>query len=122
MLGKTCSHYRVLKRVGEGGLGVLDEGEGAGLGGRVARKFVAEKVMVPETVERFHREARAASLLNHPNSCTVHDGGEAGGYHFIAMELLEGTPLEKQLQQGALPMERLLPLAIQIASGLDAAH
>ncbi|HKA36227.1 MAG TPA: protein kinase [Thermoanaerobaculia bacterium] len=122
MLGKTFSHYRVLKLLGEGGMGVVYEAEDTRLGRHVALKFVAEKVMVPETVERFHREARAASLLNHPNICTVHDVGEAGGYHFIAMELLEGTTLEKQLQQGPLPMEQLLPLAIQIANALDAAH
>ena len=122
MLGKTFSHYRVLKLLGEGGMGVVYEAEDTRLGRHVALKFVAEKVMVPETVERFHREARAASLLNHPNICTVHDVGEAGGYHFIAMELLEGTTLEKLLEQGPLPMEKLLPLAIQIANGLDAAH
>jgi len=122
MLGKTFSHYRVLKLIGEGGMGVVYEAEDTRLGRHVALKFVAEKVMVKETVERFHREARAASLLNHPNICTVHDVGEAGGYHFIAMELLEGTTLEKLLEPGPLPLERLLPFAIQIASGLDAAH
>src|SRR5262249_49986022 len=92
------------------------------LGRHVALKFVAEKVMVPETVERFHREARAASLLNHPNICTVHDVGEEGGYHFIAMELLEGTGLEKLLEKGPLPMQQLLPIRLQSAGGLDAAH
>ncbi len=122
MLGKTFSHYRVLKMLGQGGMGVVYEAEDTRLGRHIALKFVAEKVMIPETVERFHREARAASLLNHPNICTVHDVGEAGGYHFIAMELLEGTTLEKLLSQGPLPLERQLPLAIQIASGLDAAH
>src|SRR5215471_5574451 len=122
MLGKTFSHYLVLKLIGEGGMGVVYEAEDTRLGRHVALKFVAEKVMVKETVERFHREARAASLLNHPNICTVHDVGEAGGYHFIAMELLEGTTLEKLLEPGPLPLERLLPFAIQIASGLDAAH
>jgi serine/threonine protein kinase len=122
MLGKTFSHYRVLKQIGEGGMGVVYEAEDTRLGRHVALKFVAEKVMIPETIERFHREARAASLLNHPNICTVHDVGEAGGYHFIAMELLEGTTLDKLLERGPLPLEQLLPLAIQIASGLDAAH
>jgi serine/threonine-protein kinase len=122
MLGKTFSHYRVLKQIGEGGMGVVYEAEDTRLGRHVALKFVAEKVMVPDTVERFHREARAASLLNHPNICTVHDVGEAGGYHFIAMELLEGTTLDKFLERGPLPLEQLLPLSIQIASGLDAAH
>jgi eukaryotic-like serine/threonine-protein kinase len=123
MLGKTISHYRLLKVLGEGGMGVVYEAEDIRLGRHVALKFVAEKVLdLPETVERFEREARAASLLNHPNICTIHDVGAGEGYHFIAMELLEGTTLEKILAQGPLPPERLLPLAVQIADGLDAAH
>jgi serine/threonine-protein kinase len=123
MLGKTISHYRVLKVLGEGGMGVVYEAEDIRLGRHVAVKFVAEKVLdLPETVERFEREARAASLLNHPNICTIHDVGAGEGYHFIAMELLEGTTLEKILTHGPLPPERLLPLAVQIADGLDAAH
>jgi len=123
MLGKTISHYRVLKVLGEGGMGVVYEAEDIRLGRHVAVKFVAEKVLdLPETVERFEREARAASLLNHPNICTIHDVGAGEGYHFIAMELLEGTTLEKILAHGPLPPERLLPLAVQIADGLDAAH
>ncbi|HYT33377.1 MAG TPA: protein kinase, partial [Thermoanaerobaculia bacterium] len=115
MLDKTFSHYRVLKMLGQGGMGVVYEAEDTRLGRHVALKFVAEDRLVPEAVERFRREARAASLLNHPNICTVHDVGEDGGYHFIAMELLEGTTLEELLKQGPLPLERLLPLAIQIA-------
>jgi serine/threonine-protein kinase len=122
VLGKTFSHYRVVKMLGQGGMGVVYEAEDTRLGRHVALKFVADRVLVPETVERFRREARAASLLNHPNICTVHDVGEAGGHHFIAMELLEGTTLERLLSQGPLPLERLLPLAIQVADGLDAAH
>jgi len=123
MLGKTISHYRVLKVLGEGGMGVVYEAEDIRLGRHVAVKFVAEKVLdLPETVERFEREARAASHLNHPNICTIHDVGAGEGYHFIAMELLEGTTLEKILAHGPLPPERLLPLAVQIADGLDAAH
>ena len=123
MLGKTVSHYRLLKVLGEGGMGVVYEAEDIRLGRHVAVKFVAEKVLdLPETVERFEREARAASHLNHPNICTIHDVGAGEGYHFIAMELLEGTTLEKILAQGPLPPERLLPLAVQIADGLDAAH
>src|SRR5512132_3959529 len=123
MLGKTISHYRVLKVLGEGGRGVVYEAEDIRPGRHVAVKFVAEKVLdLPETVERFQREARAASHLNHPNICTIHDVGIAEGHHFLAMELLEGTTLEKILSHGPLPAERLLPLAVQIADGLDAAH
>jgi len=123
MLGKTISHYRVLRVLGEGGMGVVYEAEDIRLGRHVALKFVTQKMLDrPETIERFQREARAASLLNHPNICTIHDVGEVEGDHFIAMELLEGTTLETLLAQGPLPIERLLPLAVQIADGLDAAH
>src|SRR6266508_5674581 len=123
MLGKTISHYRVLRVLGEGGMGVVYEAEDIRLGRHVALKFVTQKMLDrPETIERFQREARAASLLNHPNICTIHDVGEVEGDHFIAMELLEVTTLETLLAQGPLPIERLLPLAVQIADGLDAAH
>src|SRR6478609_6685660 len=121
MIGKTISHYRILKILGEGGMGVVYEAQDVRLGRHVALKFVVHRLLDRrETVERFEREARAASVLNHPNICTVHDVGEAEGHHYIAMELLEGTTLDLLLASGPLPTRRLLGLAIQIAEGLDA--
>jgi TolB-like protein/Flp pilus assembly protein TadD/predicted Ser/Thr protein kinase len=123
MIGQTISHYRVLRMLGEGGMGVVYEAEDIRLGRHVALKFVVHKKLDrQETVERFEREARAASVLNHPNICTVHDVGEEGGHHFIAMELLEGESLEGLLTKGPLPVRRLVDLASQIAEGLVAAH
>jgi serine/threonine-protein kinase len=123
VIGKTISHYRVLRLLGEGGMGVVYEAEDVRLGRHVALKFVVHKKLDrQETVERFEREARAASVLNHPNICTVHDVGEEGGHHFIAMELLEGENLDALLTRGPLPVRRLLELAVQIAEGLVAAH
>jgi serine/threonine-protein kinase len=123
MIGQTISHYRVLRVLGEGGMGVVYEAEDVRLGRHVALKFVVHKKLDRrETVERFEREARAASVLNHPNICTVHDVGEEGGHHFIAMELLEGESLDALLTRGPLPPKRLLELATQIAEGLAAAH
>ncbi|HEV8608577.1 MAG TPA: serine/threonine-protein kinase, partial [Thermoanaerobaculia bacterium] len=123
MIGQTISHYRVLRVLGEGGMGVVYEAEDVRLGRHVALKFVVHKKLDRrETVERFEREARAASVLNHPNICTVHDVGEEGGHHFIAMELLEGESLDSLLTRGPLPVRRLLELATQIAEGLVAAH
>jgi eukaryotic-like serine/threonine-protein kinase len=123
MIGETISHYRVLRVLGEGGMGVVYEAEDVRLGRHVALKFVVHrKLDRRETVERFEREARAASVLNHPNICTVHDVGEEGGRHFIAMELLEGESLDALLTRGPLPVRRLLELGTQIAEGLVAAH
>jgi len=123
MIGQTISHYRVLRVLGEGGMGVVYEAEDVRLGRHVALKFVVHKKLDRrETVERFEREARAASVLNHPNICTIHDVGEEGGHHFIAMELLEGESLDALLTRGPLPPRRLLELAGQIAEGLSAAH
>ena len=123
MIGQTISHYRILRVLGEGGMGVVYEAEDVRLGRHVALKFVVHKKLDrQETVERFEREARAASVLNHPNICTVHDVGEEQGHHFIAMELLEGESLDAMLARGPLPPKRLLELAAQIAEGLVAAH
>ena len=123
MIGQTISHYRVLRMLGEGGMGVVYEAEDLRLGRHVALKFVVHtKLDRQETVERFEREARAASVLNHPNICTVHDVGEEGGHHFIAMELLEGESLEALLTKGALPPRKIVDLGSQIAEGLAAAH
>ena len=123
MIGQTISHYRVLRILGEGGMGVVYEAEDLRLGRHVALKFVVHKKLDRrETVERFEREARAASVLNHPNICTVHDVGEEGGHHFIAMELLEGESLDALLTRGPLPARRLLEIGTQIAEALVAAH
>ena len=123
MIGQTISHYRILRILGEGGMGVVYEAEDLRLGRHVALKFVVHKKLDrQETVERFEREARAASVLNHPNICTVHDVGEEGGHHFIAMELLEGESLEALLSRGPVPPRRVLEIATQIAEGLAAAH
>ena len=123
MIGETISHYRVLRILGEGGMGVVYEAEDVRLGRHVALKFVVHKALDRrESVERFQREARAASVLNHPNICTIHDVGEQGGHHFLAMELLEGETLDAVLALGPVPPRRLLELATQIAEGLIAAH
>src|SRR6266536_61290 len=123
MIGETVSHYRVLRVLGEGGMGVVYEAEDLRLGRHVALKFIVHKALDrPDRVVRFEREARAASVLNHPNICTIHDVGESEGRHFIAMELLEGDNLDKLLEKGPLPVRRLLELATQIAEGLAAAH
>jgi len=123
MIGETISHYRVLRVLGEGGMGVVYEAEDVRLGRHVALKFIVHKALDrPDRVVRFEREARAASVLNHPNICTIHDVGESEGRHFIAMELLEGENLDKLLEKGPLPVHRLLELATQIAEGLVAAH
>lgn len=123
MIGQTISHYRVLRVLGEGGMAVVYEAEDVRLGRHVALKFVVHKALDrKEAVDRFQREARAASGLNHPNICTVHDVGEWEGHHFIAMELMEGETLEVILARGPLSPRRLLELASQIAEGLIAAH
>lgn len=123
MIGETFSHYRVLRVLGEGGMGVVYEAEDVRLGRHVALKFVVHKALDRrEGIERFQREARAASVLNHPNICTIHDVGEQGGHHFLAMELLEGETLDVILARGPFPPRQLLELAGQIAEGLIAAH
>jgi serine/threonine protein kinase/TolB-like protein/tetratricopeptide (TPR) repeat protein len=104
-------------------MGVVYEAEDVRLGRHVALKFIVSKALDrPDRVVRFEREARAASVLNHPNICTIHDVGEAEGHHFIAMELLEGKNLDVLLKHGALPVKQLLEIATQIAEGLTAAH
>ena len=123
MIGQTISHYRLLRVLGEGGMGVVYEAEDVRLGRHVALKFIVHKALDrAESVERFEREARAASVLNHPNICTIHDVGEQGGHHFLAMELLEGETLDTILAPGPLPPRRILEIASQIAEGLIAAH